>query len=68
MLQRHGVFLLDGAGTVKHRALGDAAAPQTVLSILRRGGARRSRPGLRERGRLFAHAVQHALHTLRPAR
>jgi hypothetical protein len=68
MLQRAGVFLLDGDGTVKHRALGDAAAPEVVLFILRRGGARRSRPGLRERARLFAHALQHALRTLRPAR
>lgn len=68
MLQRPGVFLLDGDGTVKHRAYGEAAAPEAVLSIIRRGGARRSRPSLGERARLFTHAVQHAFHTLRPAR
>jgi peroxiredoxin len=68
MLEGPGVFLLDGDGIVKHRARGDAAAPDAILSILRRGGARRSRPGLRERARGFAHALQHAFRTLRPAR
>lgn len=68
MLHRPGVFLLDGDGTVKHRALGDAAAPDAVLFLLRRGGARRSRPSLRERARHFAHALQHAFRPLRPAR
>src|SRR3954471_13852834 len=55
MLHRSGVFLLDGDGIVKQRASGPAAAPDAVLSLLRRGGARRTRPGLRERAVRIAH-------------
>jgi hypothetical protein len=53
---------------VKQRAVGAAAAPDAVVSILRRGGVRRIRPGLRERVAHLAHVVQHAFRTLRPAR
>jgi len=68
MLRRSGLFLLDGGGVVKHRAVGPSAAPEAVLSILRRGGVRRSRSGLWERAAHLAHVVQHAFRTLRPAR
>lgn len=68
MLRRSGVFLLDGRGVIKQRAVGAAAAPDAVISILRRGGARRSRPKLRERAAHLAQVVQHAFRTLRPAR
>jgi peroxiredoxin len=68
LVQSAGVYVLDGDWTVKHRALGDAAAPEVTLSILRRAGIRRSRPGLGERARSFAHALRHPFQILRPAR
>ncbi len=62
------VLLLDGDGVVRHRGSGDAATPEVLLSIVRRGGARRSRPSIGNRLAGLGHAVQHAFRALRPAR
>jgi peroxiredoxin len=69
MLDRAGVFLLDGDLVVRQRALGPGGRPEAILSLLRRGGARRrSRRTLRERTLQFLGVVQHAFRPLRPVR
>jgi peroxiredoxin len=68
MLDRAGLFLLDGDLVVRHRALGPGLAPDAIVSLLRRGGARRARPSLRDRALHFLAALQHAFRPLRPAR
>jgi peroxiredoxin len=68
MLDCAGLFLLDGDLIVRQRALGAAGSPDTILTLLRRGGARRLRPTLRERAAHVLGAIQHALRPLRPVR
>ena len=66
---KDAVFLLDRDLVVHHRGAQEAAAPDTILSILRRGGARRRRSSFSARFANFGHTVQHAFRTaLRPAR
>jgi peroxiredoxin len=69
MLDTAGVFLFDGDLVVRHRALAADGSPEAILSLLRRGGARRrGRPTLRERALQFFGAIQNAFRPLRPAR
>lgn len=65
---REAVFLLDRDLVVRHRAALEDAAPETMLSIVRRGGARAHRPTFAQRMAHFSHAVQHAFRALRPVR
>jgi peroxiredoxin len=58
---KDAVFLLDRNLVVHQRAPREAAAPDTVLSILRRGGARPRRRPLSARFADLGHAVQQAL-------
>jgi peroxiredoxin len=67
-VQASSVFLLDGDFVVRQRAPADRAAPDTILSIIWRGGAKRTRPKARERLAQFAQSLQHAFRALRPAR
>jgi len=64
---KDAVFLLDRDLLVHQRTPLEGAAPDLILSILRRGGARRRRRTLPARLAHFGHVVQHAFRALRPA-
>jgi len=68
MLDCAGLFLLDRDLVVRQRALGMTLAPDTIVSFLQRGGARRPKVKLRDRALHFLQAIQHAFRPLRPAR
>jgi len=57
---KDAVLLLDRGLVVHHRGVGEAAAPSTILSILRRGGARPRRRRWPARIAAAAQALQHA--------